>query len=183
MPVIAAKVDDATKSGFADLARQNGLSESDLIRRMVDQLLGNNPTAMPAPIESRRGGRQVKLRLWRDELEAVERLAGAEARSVPAWIAALVRRSAMGVIPFNPAEIEGLRQAIAALGPLGRNLNTVVRYWHQTGRVDPDAIAVGNLSKAVAAVRQEVGQLADRASNRYTPSEPPVVETAGQGAK
>lgn len=182
MPVIAAKVDERLKSGFADAARQNGLSESDLLRRMVEQIIGNTTTPLPASTADRRGGRQVKLRLWRDELTAVELLAQAEARSVPAWIGALVRRTAMGVVPFNERELAELHRAVSALGPLGRNLNTLVRHWHQTGRSSPEAIAAAVIHEAIQALRSEVMDLADRASNRFTAPDERAVVVEVEGA-
>lgn len=171
MPLIAAKVDETTKSAFADLARRHGLSESDLMRRAVSQLLGNTLPSPAPPVAERRQGRQVKLRLWADELESVERLAVAEARSVPAWIAALVRRTALDAVPFSPAELDALHRAIAALGPLGRNLNTLVKHWHQTGRIDVEAVGAKAVATAVSELRTQVVELADRASNRYSPTD------------
>lgn len=176
MPLIQLRVDSDTKAAFADLARRNGLRESDLLRRAVKQLLGQNPLGTPAQVEDRRGSRRVTVRLWRDEYVAVERMADAEARSVPAWIAALVRRTAMDVTPFNPSELEKLHQSITALGPLGRNLNTLVRHWHQTGRASSDSVDMAAVSTAIADLRRQVIDLADRASNRYTA---PVIARAG----
>lgn len=190
MPALKTHVSQDTKAGFADLARRHGVSQSMLLGAMAEHLLqiapakrdslaGQLAKASPARREGvtrratpkRERGRQIKLRLWGEEQDAVERLAAAEARSVPAWIVALVRRTALHVTPFAQAELRELQHAIAALGPLGRNVNQLCRHWHQTGEIDPHKLQIMDVAKVIAELRREVLRLADRAVRRYTPSE------------
>lgn len=174
---LSARVPSAVKSKFAEFAERSQLSESELLRRMVLQVVAKNPMPEPVPqpgsSESFRGSRQIKLRLRGEELVAVEALAASEARTVPAWIGALVRRTALRVIPFNAAELEPLRHAIRVIGPMARNLNTLVRHWHQTGQAKRSDVEIAGLVDAVAALRESVLQLAEQASNRYSPGVAP----------
>lgn len=94
-------------------------------------------------------------------------LAKADARSVPAWIVALIRRAALNAVPFNEQELTAINRAIAALGPLGRNVNALVKHFYQTGRCSPEDLQAGRLAEAIQQLRAEVIELAKRASRRY----------------
>lgn len=168
--MVAAKLDEERKSAFATLARSQGLSESDLLRALIAKALDDAAVQAPAPRAVRRGGRQVKLRLWADEARAVERLAQAEARSVPAWIAALVRRAAIGAVPFNSAELDALNRLLVHLGPLSRQLRE--RAGQEAHRDGLSADEVRALAEAYTRLRAQVVDLIDRASNRYAPEGP-----------
>lgn len=166
-PLIAAKVEPPTKAAFSDLARRRGQSESDLLREILASVLRQNGAPSPVPVGFRNTTPRVHIRLRPEELSAVQALAKADARSVPAWIVALVRRVALKAVPFNDQELEAVNKAIAALGPLGRNVNVLVKHFHQTGRSSPDDLPVSRLADAIQKLRTEVLALAERASRRY----------------
>lgn len=166
-PLIAAKVEPNVKAAFADLARRSGRSESDLLRDILSKVLSGNPSPAPLAAGFKNSTGKFVVRLRADELAAVVPLAKADSRSVPAWIVALVRRVALQAIPFNERELQSVNRAIAALGPIGRNLNVLAKHFHQTGRVRPDDLPVAQLTEAVARLRVEVVGLAERASRRY----------------
>lgn len=170
-PLIAAKVEADTKAAFADLARRRGQSESDLLREILGSVLRQNPSPAPVAVGFRGLSSQVHFRLRPDELQAVQALAKADARSVPAWIVALIRRVALKAVPFNERELTAVNKAIAALGPLGRNVNVLVKHFHQTGRSSVDDLQAGRLADAIQQLRAEVVALAERASRRYDEDE------------
>lgn len=170
-PLIAAKVDVDTKAAFADLARRGGRSESDLLREILRSVLRQNPSPAPVAVGFRNTTPRVHVRLRPDELQAVQALAKADARSVPAWIVALVRRVALKAIPFNERELTAVNKAIAALGPLGRNVNVLVKHFHQTGRSSAEDLQAERLADAIQQLRAEVIALAERASRRYDEDE------------
>lgn len=167
-PLIAAKVEPSVKAAFADLARRSGRSESDLLRDILAKVLSGNPSSAPLPAGFKNGTGKFVVRLRPDELAAVGPLAQADSRSIPAWIVALVRRVALKAVPFNDSELQSVNRAIAALGPIGRNLNALAKHFHQTGRARPDDLPVAQLTEAVARLRAEVLTLAERASRRYS---------------
>ena len=170
-PLIAAKVEADTKAAFADLARRRGQSESDLLREILGSVLRQNPSPTPVAVGFRNTTPRVHVRLRPDELQAVQALAKADARSVPAWIVALIRRVALKAVPFNERELTAVNKAIAALGPLGRNVNVLVKHFHQTGRSSVDDLQAGRLADAIQQLRAEVVALAERASRRYDEDE------------
>lgn len=169
--LIAAKVEPETKAAFADLARRRGQSESDLLRQILTSVLRQSPSPSPIAVGFRSTTPRVHVRLRPEELHAVQALAKADARSVPAWIVALIRRVALKAVPFNDRELVSINKAIAALGPLGRNVNVLVKHFHQTGRSSPDDMPVGQLADAIRELRAEVLSLAERASRRYDEDE------------
>lgn len=157
------------KSAFAELARRSGLSESDLLRQVLHQVLKGEA---PAPVSAagfKQVSKQVNFRLRADELDAVTKLAKADARSVPAWIVALVRRVVFKAEPFNARELEGLYRTLAALGPIGRNLNVVVKHFQQTGRIHAHDIEFERLTTAIERARSDVLAMAERANRRVEP--------------
>lgn len=170
MPQIAARLDADTKRRFAALAEGQGLSESALLRRMVVTVIAGAAGEVPTYPRGGRGrlGGKVDFRLGPDELAAAQAIAEPEGRSVAAWIRAMLRWRLQGVVPFNRHELHGLGKALVALNQLGRNLNELVRYFHRTGRVDPDSVKADALAQAVANLRDRVQDLTDRASARYT---------------
>lgn len=170
-PTVIVKVEPETKAAFTDLARRRGQSESDLMREILSSVLRQNSAPSPVQVGFRNTTPRVHIRLRPEELHAVQALAQADARSVPAWIVALVRRVALKAIPFNDRELVAVNKAIAALGPLGRNINVLVKHFHQTGRSSPDDLPVVRLAEAIQQLRAEVLALAERASRRYDEDE------------
>jgi antitoxin component of RelBE/YafQ-DinJ toxin-antitoxin module len=170
-PLIAAKVEADTKAAFADLARRRGQTESDLLRAILGSVLKQNPSPAPLPAGFKNTTGEFYIRLRKDELQAAQALAKADARSVPAWIVALIRRVALKAIPFNERELTAINKAIAALGPLGRNVNVLVKHFHQTGRSSAEDLQAGRLADAIQQLRAEVVALAERASRRFEEDE------------
>lgn len=166
--LLQARVDNDTKARFADLARRCGLSESDLLRDLVAQRLATEGLALAAPSRPvRKSGSKISLRLWADELAAVERLAKADARSIPAWVTATIRKASLNAIPFNPHELAELRNALVELGPMTRALAALAA---QESAHVPSDVDLRQLHKRVKKLRSLVLELVDRASNRYAPS-------------
>lgn len=167
--ILKTTCDGTTKAAFIGLAEREGMSESALLRKIVGHVIAANPsakrsrTAKPAePVSDR-----VHVRLTTTERKAAQRLADAEGRTLAQWVRALVRRSTRTAVPFNASELEGLREVLAIVGPLARNLNVITRELHRSGRVDARAVKIGALKDACADVSREVAALMDRASSRY----------------
>lgn len=169
-PVIAVKVEPELKSAFADEARRRGQSESDFLREILGKVfVGKLPVApAPSPIGFKNTKGKFQIRLRPDELFAVTELAKADTRSVPAWIVAMIRRVALKAVPFNDQELIAVNRAISALGPLGRNLNVMVKHFNQTGRGSAEDIQARQLAAAIKDLRSEIVALAGRASRRYS---------------
>ena len=168
MAVIKTECDAGTKEAFQALAARENATEAQLLRRLVGQALAKAGALPPARVSLPLFSRKLDVRLRQEEIDQVRAIASAEAVTAPWWVRALVRRRLdRAVTPFNPEELRAIHQAIAQLGPLGRNLNQLVRRAHAGEPVTLAAEPVAALQAAVAALREQVLTLAERAANRY----------------
>jgi hypothetical protein len=125
------------KTRFAAVARQQGLSDSVLLKRLVEMMLqagGTNASgAMPADGRIARASRlSIRLRPD-DEILLHER---AEARRMPAatYVSVLTRAHLRSLPPLPKEELLALRRTVSELGSIGRNLNLIARAANQGGR-------------------------------------------------
>jgi hypothetical protein len=135
-----------TKQRFGALAQQTGLSESSLLRRLVELTLQGTRLADTAltssPARVNRDARlYVRLRA-EDHLLLRERAAG-RGTAAATYVSMLVRTHLRGVAPIPDRELAGLKNSVVALGSIGRNLNQIARAANQTGTVT--GLKVANL--------------------------------------
>jgi len=128
---IAARVSPETKARLRELAERQQLSESALLRRLVELMLqtaGGAPiiTASPISTEAARIARlMIRLRAD-DQLLLRERAA---ARGIPpaTYVSVLIRSHLRSLAPLPREELLALRRTLAELGSIGRNLNQIAR--------------------------------------------------------
>lgn len=168
MAVIKTECDATTKIAFKALADRVNATEAQLLRHLIEQAL---VAAGDMPLPRRvlpRGSCKLDVRLPEEDLVQVRALAAVEGITAPWWVRALVRRRLdRQVLPFNPEELRVIQNAIAQLGPLGRNLTQLTRLAHAGERVTFPAEEVAALHATVAVLREQVLMLVERASVRY----------------
>lgn len=133
------------KRRLSAVAACQAISESALLRRLVEQMLassglgGSVPSTPPADA---RGSRLTIRLVPEDRLLLRER---ACARSIPAatYVSILVRSHLRALAPLPKEELAALRQSITELKLVGRSLNQI-------------ACAVNRDARAAAPGRQEV---------------------------
>jgi hypothetical protein len=115
-----------TKERFAAVARHQGLSDSALLKRLVDLMLqtatGGQTATVPATGRPARDSR-LSVRLHpADHLLLRERAA---ARGMPAatYVSVLTRAHLRTLAPLPKEELLALKRTLAELGAIGRNLN------------------------------------------------------------
>jgi hypothetical protein len=128
-------VNRETKSRFAAVARQQGLSDSALLKRLICTMLqaGNAAHgAMPNDRVDRVSRLSVRLRPD-DHLLLRER---ALARGMPAatYVSVLTRAHLRSLSPLPKEELLALRRTVSELGSIGRNLNQIARSANQGER-------------------------------------------------
>jgi hypothetical protein len=157
-------VNAETKQRFGVLADQLGLSESALLKRLVDLNLQSirlaEAAGVLAPPEKLRRDSRLYVRLRpEDHLILRERAAG-RGMAAATYASIVLRAHLRAVAPIPDRELAELKRAVAALGAIGRNLNQVAHVANQTGRVT--GLAVGDLRqllRACEALRDHVKQL------------------------
>ena len=116
------------KERFAGAAVRQGLSESALLKRLVEQMLAGAGEELtverPAPVT--RDARVTVRLIPNDSLLLRERAA---ARGMPAasYVSTLVRSHLRSLAPLPDRELEALRSAVTQLAAIGRNLNAMAR--------------------------------------------------------
>jgi len=124
-----------TKDRFAAAAARQGLSESALLRRLVQQMLSSaGPESQPLePPPDLRDARVTIRLVGEDRALLHERSA---ARTVPAatYVSFLVRSHLRGVAPLPEREVTALRACIGELSALVRTLNTVAQLLQRGGQ-------------------------------------------------
>lgn len=131
-------VDEVTKERFANAAAIQGLGESALLRRLVQQMLaaGSPDSSVPDSLPDSRDTR-VTVRLMAEDRALLRERAAA--RSVPAatYVSYLLRAHLRGVAPLPEPELDALRATVAELSAHHRTLQTLAQLLQSGGRPNP----------------------------------------------
>jgi hypothetical protein len=127
-----------TKERFAEAAARQGLSESALLRRLVQQMLaagGMQSEALEPPCDLRDA--RVTIRLVAEDRALLRERA--VARTVPSatYVSFLVRAHLRGLAPIPDRELRALREAIAELSGLSRTLRAMAHLLQRGGHPNP----------------------------------------------
>jgi Bacterial mobilisation protein (MobC) len=135
---ISTWVSTSTKQRFVAVAKAHEVSESALLKRLVDQvLLIADGKGVTAPRSDGRDIRGARLTVRLEPSDRVLLRERASARQVPAstYVSMLVRSHLRNVAPMPKEELAALRSSINELGAIGRNLNQIARANHESGRL------------------------------------------------
>lgn len=131
---IAARFSLETKARFRRLAEQQQMTESGLLKRLVDSAVrgvGDIDADVLKSSGRRLRGSRTNVRLHpADKLLLSERAASRQ-MAVATYISVLVRAHLRNLSPLPKAELLALKQSVAEIGAIGRNLNQLTRLAHQ----------------------------------------------------
>jgi hypothetical protein len=135
---LATWVDHETKERFAATARHLGLSDSALLRRMIELTLRSTDAASleEAVAADERGARASRLtvRLRPDDQMLLAERAAARSMAPATYVSVLVRSHLRSLTPLPKEELLALKRSVAELSAIGRNLNQIARVASQGGR-------------------------------------------------
>ena len=116
------------KERFAAAAARQGLSESALLKRLVEQMLAGAGEELTAerPAWVARGAR-VTVRLVPDDSLLLRHRAATRGMPAASYVSTLVRSHLRSLAPLPDRELEALRSAVTQLAAIGRNLNAMAR--------------------------------------------------------
>ena len=124
---IAARVTTDTKDRFRALAERLELSESVLLRRLIEQSVEGveRPQVFPPPPPPRHARLTVRVR----PDDRVLREARARARAMPpsTYVSVLLRSHLRILAPLPEAELRALREAVTRLSEVGQALRQIAR--------------------------------------------------------
>ena len=153
---IAARVPSATKDRLRSLAAKRGLSESALLKDLLDLTLGG--PAVPAsddaePVARVARGARLYVRLRPDDQLLLAERAAARRMAAATYVSVLVRAHLRHLAPLPHDELRALNRVVAELGAIGRNLNQIARVTHQgalaTGPHGWDVLAMLKVCEAL----------------------------------
>jgi predicted DNA binding CopG/RHH family protein len=132
--LITARVTSELKERFRAVACYQGLSESTLLKRLVEGALVAVTTVKsqvteavePVPV-----GGKISVRLRTDDLLVLRERAKARAMPTSTYVSLLVRSHLRSVTPLPSAELDVLKRSVAELSAIGRNLNQIARAVNQ----------------------------------------------------
>jgi len=137
-PCIQCRVDLQTKAELRTLAGRQGVTESALLKRLVELMLQTANAAQGSMLDNEsRAPRNSRLsiRLAPDDQRLLHERA--RARGIPAatYLSILARAHLRGLSPLPKAELLALERSVSELGRLGRNINQIARAANQGGTV------------------------------------------------
>lgn len=161
--IIAARASSEIKARLKSLAAKRQLSESALLKDLLELTLGGPDVSPPGDAEPwvravRRARLYVRLRPD-DQLPLRERAAAR--RMAPAtYVSVLVRAHLRHLAPVPADELRTLNRVVAELGAIGRNLYQIARATHQAApAVEPRRADVIAMIRVCEALRDHVKAL------------------------
>ena len=125
---LSAWVSVDLKERFAAAAERQALSESALLKRLVEQMLAGAGEELtgerPAPVAR---DARVTVRLVPDDCLLLRERAAARGMPAASYVSTLVRSHLRSLTPLPDKELEVLRSAVTQLAVIGRNLNVMAR--------------------------------------------------------
>ena len=135
---LKTRISKETKERFAAVARHQGLSESAMLKRLVDLMLQTAGAGETPAIQTpRRSGKDTRLtvRLRADDQVLLQDRAAARGMRPATYVSVLTRAHMRGLAPLPKEEVQALKRTVSELGSIGRNLNQIARVANQGERV------------------------------------------------
>jgi hypothetical protein len=146
-----------TKERFAAVARHQGLSDSALLKRLVDLMLQSASAAeLGTPGGADRTFRVSRLtvRIRPDDQLLLRERAAARGMAAATYVSVLTRSHLRSLAPLPKAEWLILEKIVVELSKLGRNINQITRAANRGQRVsDPESTQFRAMLKICEAMR------------------------------
>jgi len=127
-----------TKARFASLAHDQCVTESALLKRLVDASLVPSSTVKPISpdtVEPVSPTGRLSIRLRSDDLLLLRERAKAREMPTSTYVSLLIRSHLRALAPLPTAELVALKRCVAEISAMGRNLNQIARALNQGHRL------------------------------------------------
>lgn len=155
---LACRVTSETKARVRALARHQGLTESAVMKQLLEALLQSAPANQlppPAPMEPVTRKSRLNIRLGSEDWRLLRERAEARRMHGATYVSLLVRSHLRGLAPLPKAEYQALRQSTLELTAIGRNLNQIARALNQGNWPTlPGRAEVGAMLKVATGLRE-----------------------------
>jgi len=133
---LTAWVSQQTKQRFVALARQGDVSESALLKHLVELTLQTaNLDGFKAREEGERRVGRLSVRLRPDDQLLLRERSRSRGMPAATYVSVLVRAHLHSLSPLPKEELLALRRVVLELAAVGRNLNQLARAANQGERV------------------------------------------------
>jgi hypothetical protein len=154
-------LDSGTKERFSVLARHEGLSDSAMLKRLVDLMLQTASAGQVAANERDRDeglpANRVSVRLRPDDVRLLQERATARGMRPATYLSVQARAHLRHLAPLPRDELLALKRTVSELSAIGRNLNQISRAANRGDRVAGlDRQGVGATLKVCGALRDHV---------------------------
>ena len=163
--LIACRVTWETKARVRRLAERDGITESTLLRQLLDVVLRtaglDELPVIAAPEKVNRDAR-LNVRLEPEDWQLLRERARARGMAAATYLSYLARCHLRGAAPLPKAEYTLLKQSIEQLATVGRNLNQIARAMNQGERsAAPGRAEVAAMLKVSEGLRDHFKGLLD----------------------
>jgi hypothetical protein len=132
-----------TKERFAAVARHQGLSDSALLKRLVELMLQSSSAAeagTPGDAGRTSRGSRLTVRIRPDDQLLLRERAAARGMAPATYVSVLTRSHLRSLAPLPKAEWLTLERIVTELSKLGRNINQIARAANRGVQVsDPES--------------------------------------------
>jgi Bacterial mobilisation protein (MobC) len=161
--LIAARVDADTKARFREIARGQGVTESALLKRAVDSILAGMSAVKQSatePFEPVAKCGKISVRLTDGDLLLLRERARTRDLPTATYVSYLIRSHLRNLAPLPGNELAALRQSVAEIGAIGRNLNQIAHAWNRGQEPsEPSRSDLIAILKALTAMRDHTKDL------------------------
>jgi hypothetical protein len=135
--LVRCRVSSETKSLLQSIAAREHVTESALVRQLLETLLRTSATKNPEigkSDDTEVRPDRMSIRLAPDDHLLLRERATARGMPSATYVAVLVRSHLRKLTPLPTEELAALKRSIAELGAIGRNLNQIARTLSVGGR-------------------------------------------------
>jgi hypothetical protein len=163
--LIACRVTSETKARVRRLAERDGITESALLRQLLDLVLRTaGPPETPTLPSAEKVNRDARLnvRLEPEDWRLLRERAKARGMASATYLSYLTRSHLRGASPLPKAEYTLLKQSVEQLAAVGRSLNQIARAMNQGDRpAMPGQAEVAAMLRVAGALRDHFRALLD----------------------
>ena len=156
-------LDSGTKERFSAVARHQGLSDSAMLKRLVDLMLqtasgGQTATVTPASRPARDS--RLTVRLHPADQSLLRERAAARGMPAATYVSVLTRAHLRSLAPLPKEELLVLKRTLAELGAIGRTLNQIAHIANRgEGMTGPNREDLRAILKVCEGLRDHVRNL------------------------
>ena len=128
--LVRCRVSSKTNALLQSIAAREQITESALIRQLLETLVRTSATESPVSCKSddtELRAERLSIRLSPDDRFLLFDRASARGMPSATYVAVLVRSHLRKLTPLPTEELAALKRSIAELGAIGRNLNQIAR--------------------------------------------------------